>query len=157
MPKRWCVFLSRLQWFFSSLSISASLSFFWSLSLRRNVLLSQNKRLGGLWIFVIRIIKLFYLISNFSLTFHVLHFSCVSLHCRQPPALYIFFSFHSMQNPFQSYSVSAWRWRNMGRVWGYLFISQWKSLNGFFTHGWHLRGLQYNNVVVVILFEKAAL
>lgn len=52
------------------------ISFFsWWMSLRGNVLLRQNKRLGGLWTFVIRIIKPFSLIISLSsLLFHVLCF-----------------------------------------------------------------------------------
>lgn len=47
-------------------------SFSWWMSLRGNVLLSQNERLGGLWTYVIRIIKPFSFLS--SLLFYVLCF-----------------------------------------------------------------------------------
>lgn len=84
-------------------------------------------------------------------------FPYVTLPQREPSSLYIFFSFHSMQNPVQSSPVLAWRFRNMGWVGGNSFTSHWKSLERIFTSGGHPRGLQHNNMVAVILFEKAAL
>lgn len=68
------------------------------MSLRGNVLLSQNKRLGGLRTFVMRIIKPFSLIIStlFSIISCPL-FPYVTLPQRESSGLYVFFSFHSMQ------------------------------------------------------------
>lgn len=72
-------------------------SFSWWMSLRGNVLLSQNERLGGLWTYVIRIIKPFSFLS--SLLFYVLCFPMWPFLWEKHQAFISFspFSFHSMQ------------------------------------------------------------